>query len=172
MVTTWESRTLLVLKHCRGVEQRQLVGLITRRSSVQIRSPQPFLLQTNTHGGVAQMARACGSYPQCQRFNSVHRYQFRPYGQAVKTPPFHGGNPSSILGRVTNIYPERYLGSIAQLGEHLPYKQGVTGSSPVTPTIILYGDVSEWLKGTDCKSVSFAFAGSNPAISTKLHSLN
>ena len=26
-------------------------------------------------------------------------------------------------------------GSIAQLGEHLPYKQGVTGSSPVGPTI-------------------------------------
>ena len=26
-------------------------------------------------------------------------------------------------------------GSIAQLGEHLPYKQGVTGSSPVAPTI-------------------------------------
>ena len=24
-------------------------------------------------------------------------------------------------------------GSIAQLGEHLPYKQGVTGSSPVVP---------------------------------------
>src|SRR5699024_5685281 len=28
-----------------------------------------------------------------------------------------------------------YLGTIAQLGEHLPYKQGVTGSSPVSPTI-------------------------------------
>ncbi len=29
-------------------------------------------------------------------------------------------------------------GSLAQLGEHLPYKQGVTGSSPVTPTKYLY----------------------------------
>ncbi len=28
----------------------------------------------------------------------------------------------------------RLFGSIAQLGEHLPYKQGVTGSSPVVPT--------------------------------------
>ncbi len=28
------------------------------------------------------------------------------------------------------------LGSIAQLGEHLPYKQRVTGSSPVVPTIM------------------------------------
>ena len=37
---------------------------------------------------------------------------------------------------------ERYEthGSLAQLGEHLPYKQRVTGSSPVTPTkfCILY----------------------------------
>ena len=29
---------------------------------------------------------------------------------------------------------DRY-GSIAQLGEHMPYKHGVTGSSPVVPTI-------------------------------------
>ena len=28
-------------------------------------------------------------------------------------------------------------GSIAQLGEHLPYKQRVIGSSPIVPTIIL-----------------------------------
>ena len=27
------------------------------------------------------------------------------------------------------------IGRIAQLGEHLPYKQGVTGSSPVATTI-------------------------------------
>ena len=51
-------------------------------------------------------------------------------GQAVKTPPFHGGNRGSIPLGVTYL-----CGSIAQLGEHLPYKQGVTGSSPVTPTI-------------------------------------
>ena len=29
----------------------------------------------------------------------------------------------------------RQHGSIAQLGEHLPYKQRVTGSSPVVPTM-------------------------------------
>ncbi len=27
------------------------------------------------------------------------------------------------------------FGSIAQLGEHLPYKQRVIGSSPIVPTI-------------------------------------
>ena len=49
----------------------------------------------------------------------------------VKTSPFHGGNPSSNLGRVTKS------GSIAQLGERLPYKQDVTGSSPVVPTKVV-----------------------------------
>ena len=29
-----------------------------------------------------------------------------------------------------------YFGILAQLGEHLPYKQRVTGSSPVGPTSI------------------------------------
>ena len=32
------------------------------------------------------------------------------------------------------IYHLRLYGSLAQLGEHLPYKQGVTGSSPVVST--------------------------------------
>ena len=30
----------------------------------------------------------------------------------------------------------KYYGIIAQLGEHLPYKQGVTGSSPVGPILM------------------------------------
>ena len=34
-------------------------------------------------------------------------------------------------------------GRLAQLGEHLPYKQGVTGSSPVLSTIYL----ARWLRG-------------------------
>ena len=63
------------------------------------------------NGGIAQLARACGSYPQCPRFESRCRYQIkaqqscafliRPVGQAVKTPPFHGGNMGSIPVRVT-----------------------------------------------------------------------
>ena len=55
----------------------------------------------NANGGIAQLARAFGSYPKCRRFKSYFRYQIRPGGQAVKTPPFHGGNTSSILVRVT-----------------------------------------------------------------------
>ena len=32
------------------------------------------------------------------------------------------------------LFDQRLDGSLAQLGEHLPYKQRVTGSSPVVPT--------------------------------------
>ena len=35
-------------------------------------------------------------------------------------------------------------GILAQLGEHLPYKQGVTGSSPVGP--ILWILFTEWIR--------------------------
>ena len=55
----------------------------------------------------------------------------RPVGQVVKTPPFHGGNMSSNLVRVITIL-NMVVGGLAQLGEHLPYKQEVTGSSPVS----------------------------------------
>ncbi len=46
-------------------------------------------------------------------------------------------------------------GSIAQLGEHLPYKQGVTGSSPVVPTILIltagkYGRVVQLVRTLAC----------------------
>ena len=37
--------------------------------------------------------------------------------------------PLSLLGRKT----KKENGILAQLGEHLPYKQRVTGSSPVGP---------------------------------------
>ena len=74
------------------------------------------------------MVIAAGSYPAGRWFESDRRYQLRLLGQAVKTSPFHGGNTGSIPVGVTN-------GELAQLEEHLPYKQGVTGSSPVLPTI-------------------------------------
>ena len=47
--------------------------------------------------------------------------------QLVRAPPCHGGGRGfeSRLGRLSGI--------LAQLGEHLPYKQRVTGSSPVGP---------------------------------------
>ena len=54
------------------------------------------------------MVIAAGSYPAGRWFESDRRYQNRPHGQAVKTSPFHGGNPSSSLGGVTRQNrPER-----------------------------------------------------------------
>ena len=44
-----------------------------------------------------------------------------------------------------NIKLANRKGPIAQLGEHLPYKQGVTGSSPVGTTI-KWGRSSVWLE--------------------------
>ena len=52
-----------------------------------------------------------------------------PVGQAVKTPPFHGGIGGSIPPRVTTY------GRLAQLGERLPYKQNV-GSSILSSSTI------------------------------------
>ena len=40
-------------------------------------------------------------------------------------------------------------GRLAQLGEHLPYKQGVTGSSPVVPTTY-YGLVVQLVRTLAC----------------------
>ena len=50
-----------------------------------------------------------------------------PVAQLVRAPPCHGGGREfeSLLGRLNGI--------IAQLGEHLPYKQRVIGSSPIGP---------------------------------------
>ena len=42
------------------------------------------------------------------------------------------------------------MGSIAQLGEHLPYKQGVTGSSPVVPTKVIHGPVVQLVRTPAC----------------------
>ena len=58
---------------------------------------------------------------------------FGPVAQLVRAPPCHGG------GRGFESHPGRFprgnipYGILAQLGEHLPYKQRVTGSSPVGP---------------------------------------
>ena len=74
-------------------------------------------------GCIAQLARACGSYPQCRRFDSYYSHHclsdrrgIRPDGQAVKTPPFHGGITGSIPVRVTTpAFPAGKNGRIAQL---------------------------------------------------------
>ena len=53
--------------------------------------------------------------------------------QLVRAPPCHGGGHGfeSRLGRLIKY------GILAQLGEHLPYKQRVIGSSPIGPTFLV-----------------------------------
>ena len=89
--------------------------------------------------------------------------QYGPVAQLVRAPPCHGGGREfeSHLGRLPEY--RREYGVLAQLGEHLPYKQGVTGSSPVGPIVKKSGWIPEWPKGADCKSVGDAFEGSNPS---------
>ena len=61
--------------------------------------------------------------------------------QLVRAPPCHGGGRrfESDLGRLYgNIH---VVGILAQLGEHLPYKQRVIGSSPIGP--IKYGEIAQ-----------------------------
>ena len=89
----------------------------------------------------------------------IIKKQVRRHGQVVRQEPAKLLSPSSNLGvasrqapiaqldRVSDYESEGWgfeslwahhttiCGIIAQLGEHLPYKQGVTGSSPVGPTI-------------------------------------
>ena len=69
--------------------------------------------------------------------------------QLVRAPPCHGGGRrfESDLGRLYgNIH---VVGILAQLGEHLPYKQRVTGSSPVGP---IHAGVAELADAQDLKS--------------------
>ena len=55
-------------------------------------------------------------------------------------------------------------GSLAQLGERLPYKQDVTGSSPVTPTMIFAG-VAQLAEQLICNQ---QVAGSSPITSSNM----
>ena len=61
-------------------------------------------------------------------FEGTIYLQYGPVAQLVRAPPCHGGGREfeSLLGR---------YGIIAQLGEHLPYKQRVIGSSPIGPIL-------------------------------------
>ena len=55
----------------------------------------------------------------------------------------------TIIQKVSIISPVERHGRLAQLGEHLPYKQGVTGSSPVATTMF-YGLVVQLVRTLAC----------------------
>jgi galactokinase len=65
----------------------------------------------------------------------------RSLSSAGRAPPLQGGGHWFEPSSDHHIYFNSFLvlqdipGRLAQLGEHLPYKEGVTGSSPVATTI-------------------------------------
>ena len=65
-------------------------------------------MQVALNGCIAQLARACGSYPQCHRFKSSYSHHHGPVVKRPKTPPFHGGNTGSNPVRVTKTAPTLY----------------------------------------------------------------
>ena len=56
-----------------------------------------------------------------------------------------GSNPIRVVCMILSYENYIYYGILAQLGEHLPYKQRVTGSSPVGPIICRHGSMAEQL---------------------------
>ena len=78
---------------------------------------------------------------------------YGPVAQLVRASPCHGEGRGfeSLLGRSYGI--------LAQLGEHLPYKQRVTGSSPVGP--IFYADMAQLAEQLICNQ---QVNGSSPFI--------
>ena len=70
------------------------------------------------------------------------------------TAEVEGSNPFRVA---TCEYPSTQnasvllIGVLAQLGEHLPYKQRVTGSSPVGPIYLL---IPMWVERADYKSAA------------------
>ena len=56
-------------------------------------------------GGVAQLARACGSYPQCRGFKSLLRYHngVSPSGKATDS--------DSVMRRFESCYPSQHISS-------------------------------------------------------------
>ena len=109
----------------------------------------------------------------------VQQGEFWLHGQAVKTPPFHGGNRGSNPLGVT-YSKSLQLCRHGSMAEQLICNQQVVGSTPTVGfrgglstdmkmgycVLIEYGRIPEWPKGTDCKSAGDAFEGSNPSPST------
>ena len=75
-----------------------------------------------------------------------------------------GSSPIWVVTFCETITRNSFLrGILAQLGEHLPYKQGVTGSSPVGPIYysIIYADVAQLAEQLICNQ---QVIGSSPII--------
>ena len=86
---------------------------------------------TDTKWDLSSAGRASALQAEGHRFEPYRSHVTKEYGEIAQLARAHGSYPW-CRGFES---PSRYLyGILAQLGEHLPYKQRVTGSSPVGPT--------------------------------------
>ena len=96
--------------------------------------------------------------------------------QLVRAPPCHGGGRgfephpgrSHRANVSVHIFIHIYCGILAQLGEHLPYKQRVIGSSPIGPIrqlinsqLFMIADVAQLAEQLICNQ---QVIGSSPII--------
>ena len=61
------------------------------------------------------------------------------------TAEVDGSNPFRVVFLLNTFADNFTVGVLAQLGEHLPYKQRVTGSSPVGPISLSKSKKNFWL---------------------------
>ena len=107
----------------------------------------------------------------------VKRLRHRPF-TAVTRVRIPYGSPFNFLLQNALKYNTIVIdvlipGGLAQLGEHLPYKQGVAGSSPASSTIFInlktyFYIVAGWSSLVARRAHNPKVAGSNPAPATKL----
>ena len=80
-----------------------------------------------------------------------------PVGETVNSHAFH----ACIHGFESRT--GHHYGGLAQLGEHLPYKQRVSGSSPLTSTIFLNAGLAQLVEQLTCNQ---QVEGSSPLAGT------
>ena len=110
--------------------------------------------QSQTRAPVAQLDRAFDYESKGREFESLRARHFIRSIAQLGSAPALGAGGRGFKSRCS----DQTSGGIAQLGEHLPCKQGVVGSNPVTSTMMFLDS-----SAVEHPAVNRRVAGSNPA---------